>query len=89
MQFDKTITLGGEVRRKRKSLRLTLEETALVSGVSMSFLRSLEGGKETCQLAPVFKVLAALGLSLHVDGVAPDEGQPLRGKARAPRKEPP
>lgn len=89
MQIDKTNSLGREVHRKRKSLKLTLEETALVSGVSMSFLRSLEGGKETCQLAPVFKVLAALGLSLRLEGAAPAEVSSLPGNWRAPRKEPP
>lgn len=63
-------SLGLEVRRKRKSLRLTLEQTALVSGVSMSFLRSLERGKESCQLAPIIKVLGSLGMTLSLNGTA-------------------
>lgn len=70
MKLTSASSLGAEVRRKRKSLKLTLEQTALVSGVSMSFLRGLEKGKESCQLAPTLKVLRALGISVRLDGLA-------------------
>lgn len=72
MLIDSTAQLSEEVRRKRKSLKLTLEQAALVSGVSMSFLRSLERGKETCHVAPTLRVLKALGLSLTLEGLAPE-----------------
>jgi len=71
MLIDSAAQLSEEIRRKRKSLKLTLEQAALVSGVSMSFLRSLERGKETCQLAPALRVIKALGLSLTLEGAAP------------------
>lgn len=74
MHIDNAAALGAAVRRKRKSLKLTLAQTALVSGVSMSFLRSLERGKESCHLAPMLKVLAALGMSLALAGAVADEG---------------
>ena len=74
MNITNSSSLGFEVRRKRKSLKLTLEQTALVSGVSMSFLRSLERGKESCQFAPLLKVLSALGMAMSIDGIALDEG---------------
>ena len=74
MNITNPSSLGVEVRRKRKSLKLTLEQTALVSGVSMSFLRSLERGKESCQFAPILKVLSALGMVLSIDGTALAEG---------------
>lgn len=86
MKIDKTNTLGREIRGKRKSLKLTLEQTALVSGVSMSFLRSIEGGKETCQFAQILKVLSALGLSLHLEGIAPTEVHPMLSNAPPPGK---
>lgn len=75
MLIDSTSQLSEEVRRKRNSLKLTLEQAALVSGVSMSFLRSLERGKETCHLAPTLRVLKALGLSLTLEGLAPESVQ--------------
>jgi transcriptional regulator with XRE-family HTH domain len=68
MRIATPSSLGVEVRKKRTSLKLTLEQTALVSGVSMSFVRSLERGKESCQLAPILKVLTALGMTLDVEG---------------------
>jgi transcriptional regulator with XRE-family HTH domain len=68
MRIATPCSLGVEVRKKRTNLKLTLEQTALVSGVSMSFLRSLERGKESCQLAPILKVLTSLGMTLVVDG---------------------
>lgn len=73
MKIDTASTLASEVRRKRKNLKLTLEQTALVSGVSMSFLRSLERGKETCHLALTLKVLGALGMSFSLEGCVADE----------------
>ncbi len=72
MQITSPASLALQVRRKRKNLRLTLEQTALVSGVSLSFLRGLERGKETCQLAFILKVLGALGMTLNIDGAVLD-----------------
>lgn len=87
VNIDSANTLGTEVRRKRKSLKLTLEQTALVSGVSMSFLRSLERGKETCHLAPTFKVLNALGMSLDLQGTTSPDMQYPSSKPRTIQKE--
>ena len=56
MQIESLKQLGLEVRKKRKVEKLSLEQTAMVSGVSMSFLRSLEAGKPSCQFDLVLKV---------------------------------
>jgi len=68
MRIHSLKELGIEVRRKRKAEKLSLEQTAMVSGVSMSFLRSLEAGKPSCQFDKVLVVLASLGMSVEVSG---------------------
>jgi len=86
MQISSVSDLGTEVRRKRRSLKLTLAQTAMVSGVSMSFLRSLERGKPSCHFAPVLQVLTALGISIHLHGTAPEVAV-TPAKTRAARTE--
>lgn len=45
------------VREQRKQRGITQEEFAILSGVSLSFLRALEQGKETLQIDNVNRVL--------------------------------
>ncbi len=84
MQIESLKQLGVEVRRKRKAEKLSLEQTAMVSGVSMSFLRSLEAGKPSCQFDLVLKVLASLGMAVAATGFAP---APLTKADSHPRKQ--
>ncbi len=70
MQIKSLKELGIEVRRKRKAEKLSLEQTAMVSGVSMSFLRNMEAGKPSCQFDKVLAVLASLGMTVSVGGGA-------------------
>lgn len=52
------------IAQKRKKLGYTQEEFALRVGVSLSFLRALEQGKETVRLDKVNEVLNFLGMEL-------------------------
>ena len=82
MQIESLKQLGLEVRRKRKVEKLSLEQTAMVSGVSMSFLRSLEAGKPSCQFDLVLKVLASLGMAVEATGYAPAPLQQADSRSR-------
>lgn len=61
---DTTVALGHTIASRRKELRVTQEELALLAGVSVRFLSSLEGGKATVRLDTLLAVLDALGLEL-------------------------
>jgi y4mF family transcriptional regulator len=54
--------LGQLVRRQRKLLDLRQEDLALAAGCARSFIIDLEAGKETAQIAPILRVVNALGL---------------------------
>lgn len=56
------------VRTARKAAGLRQDELAGVAGVGTRFVVELEGGKPTLQFGKVLAVLAALGLTLHIDG---------------------
>lgn len=52
------------VKLERKRLGYKQEEFALRTGVSLSFLRSLEQGKQNLMLNKVYEVLSFLGYEL-------------------------
>ncbi|OUR98860.1 transcriptional regulator [Halobacteriovorax marinus] len=56
--------ISNTVALERKKLGYTQEEFALRSGVSLSFLRALEQGKQTVRLDKVNEVMNFLGLTL-------------------------
>ena len=58
--------VGQLVRQKRKADKLTQAELAAMSSVGTRFVSELENGKETIELAKALRVLAALGLVVHV-----------------------
>ena len=60
---DKSL-ISKTVMNGRKALGYTQEEFALRVGVSLSFLRSLEQGKESVRMDKVNEVLSFLGLEL-------------------------
>ena len=68
---------GSLIRRRRKALRMSQSELALVTGVGRRFLVDLEAGKATCQLGRSLLVAEALGLSLLVDAVPGPAADPL------------
>ncbi|WP_119698614.1 helix-turn-helix domain-containing protein [Microbacterium halotolerans] len=70
--------LAAAVFGAREELGLRQEELAELAGCSVGFVRQLEEGKRTVQLAKVEAVLDALGLHLQItsglrDGVVVDE----------------
>ena len=58
--------LGEKIASRRKSLGITQEDLAELSGVSVRFLSSLERGKPTARLDTVLAVLDALGLESRI-----------------------
>lgn len=57
--------LGATIRAERKRLGVTQKELAMTAGVGLRYLIELERGKATARLEGVFKVLKALGMSMH------------------------
>ena len=66
MKIRSTTELGVAIRKRRKSLRLTQVQAAGLCGVGDRFLRELERGKATAELAKVLQVLRGLGLGLDL-----------------------
>lgn len=58
--------LGARIRRRRADLQLTQEELAAVAMVNPRLLGEVERGKKTAQLDGLLRILAALGLDIHV-----------------------
>ncbi len=61
------LELAGEVRRKRKVLRLTQKELADLANCGPDFLYDLERGKPTIRLDKLMTVLNVLGLKLKLE----------------------
>lgn len=57
-------SLAQQIRHRRKSLLLTQEDVAELSGCSTRFVRYLEAGKPTVRLDKLLAVLDTLGLEL-------------------------
>ena len=60
------VTMGQEVRRRRRELHLNQEEVADLAGVSSSLVRFIEHNKPTVRLDKVADVLNVLGLEMIV-----------------------
>jgi y4mF family transcriptional regulator len=58
--------LGRLVRETRRALGLTQPKLALSAGVGVRFLVDIEKGKATAQIGKIMRVLAALGIELHL-----------------------
>ena len=63
---DRTESVDAFVRRWRKANRMTQQELAELAGVGLRFLRELERGKPTVQVASVNAVLNVFGKQLGV-----------------------
>ncbi len=61
-----TANLGRALRGRRRSLGLTQQDLARLSGCGLAFLYELETGKPTVRLDKVLAVLAVLGLELSL-----------------------
>lgn len=62
--------LGTAVRGRRIDLGLSQDDLAARVRVSRRWLSAFEAGKDSVELGIVLRVLAALGLDLHVGPVA-------------------
>jgi transcriptional regulator with XRE-family HTH domain len=74
---DTASRVGSLIRDAREDRRLTLEQLAAASGICVSTLSMVERAKRHITLGAVDRVLAAMGLQLHVDT------QPLWGEIDA------
>ncbi len=53
---------GAKVRTRRKALKLTQRDLALLAGCHFVFVNELEKGKHTLRIDKVLDVLSAIGL---------------------------
>lgn len=60
--------LGQMVRTTRKAQGLPQAQLAATCGYGVRFIRELEQGKPSCQIAKVMHVIAMLGLELCIKG---------------------
>lgn len=60
------VRLGGEVRQRRKALRLTQQALAELAKCGPDFLYDLERGKPTIRLDKLVPVLETLGLTFEL-----------------------
>ncbi len=67
---------GTMIRMKRKSLGMTLEKVAGLTGIGIRYLSELERGKQTIEMGKALHVLNGLGLELWVK---PRSGTPYGG----------
>lgn len=59
------MSLGEDVRTRRRNLKLLQVDVADMAGVSERFVRELEHDKATVRLDKASAVLGVLGLELH------------------------
>lgn len=60
-----TESLGGDLRARRRDLKLSQRDAADLAGVSERFVRLVESGKATVRLDKLSALLEALGLELR------------------------
>ena len=65
-QIPRAQELGVAIRARRRALRMTQEDLAYVSDVSLRLIDDIERGKDTVSLAKLVDLLHALGLHLSV-----------------------
>ena len=61
------LALGAAIRRRRKLLRMTQEDLAVSSGISVATVGAIENGKENARLSLVLQLCRDLGLRLLVE----------------------
>ena len=58
---------GHCVKKARKASKLTQAELAAVSNTGVRFIREIEKGKPSCQIAKAFYVAQIFGIKIHLD----------------------
>lgn len=70
-RLDERGALAAVVFARREELGLRQDELADLAGCSVSFVRQLEQGKPTVQMATTLEVLGVLGLHLQIGSGQP------------------
>ncbi len=78
MEMKTTEQLGSVIRTRRKNLKLTQKELAMVCGTGLRFIVDLENGKSTCQIGKTLQVMNALGLAITTTIIGSDEAKDNR-----------
>ena len=65
MNIKTTEQLGMVIRSRRKQVKITQKELAMICGTGLRFIIDLEKGKATCQIGKTLDVLQALGLAVE------------------------
>lgn len=73
MNIKNTSELGEHIRIRRKQLKITQKELAMVCGTGLRFISDIENGKVTCQIDKVLQLLQALGLNFNLSTIGQDE----------------
>lgn len=68
MTDQKVEKLGNLIRQARKEQGLTQKQLSATANVGERFIRELEQGKESCHLGKSLKIIAMLGIELHING---------------------
>jgi transcriptional regulator with XRE-family HTH domain len=57
-------SLGGVIRERRKSLKLTLQQMSQRTGVSLGYLSQIELGKNSASIETLYRISLALGMRM-------------------------
>ncbi len=74
MMIRTAVDLGAHVRHQRNTRKMSQQALAQQAGVSVRWLKSLEGGKSSVELGLVLRTLLALGEILSVIDSPPHTG---------------
>lgn len=66
MVIENPQELGKEIRRRRKDLKYTQAFLSEFSGLSVSFISDLEGGKPTAEIGKILELMNLLGMDLEI-----------------------
>ena len=64
---EEILVLSHEIRRRRKLLRISQEDLASLSGVSVRYIYEMEKGMANPSLETLMTVLRVLGMSLKLE----------------------
>ncbi|MDD5362240.1 MAG: helix-turn-helix domain-containing protein [Ignavibacteria bacterium] len=65
--MDNLIVLGETIKKRRKSLNITQNDLAEISGVSVRSLKNIESGKGNPTIVQLLKILNSLGLTFNLN----------------------
>lgn len=69
-QLDQVMSsklIGDSVRFVRASMGMTIEDAALLCGISKQSLNDLELGKPGCRMSTVLKVMHLMGIEMNIE----------------------